>query len=461
MTTVPDGWSAWRERLATRVDGLEAATLLADDRLRAKAALVVMDDVAAMVVGGAHGEVAALDRAFSSPAAVGEATTVLGSRGPRDKVAAVNAAACGWDELDEGYRPATCHGGLYTVPAVLAEAEATQATTAEVLSAVVVGYEVVTAFARAFPAPRPLVLHPHATLSPIGAAAAVTWLRTRSGEAVMAAVDVAATMSMSGPFSHAVTGAQVRNGWAGAGAVLGFLAADLAASGLTGEPTGPVDVFVDGYGHGVDQGELDDASPRGWAILDGYHKLYAACQYTHSALEAARELRRGDLADRSVDEIAEVVVATHPLAYGLDNREPATTLAGKFSMPHVVAAVLVTGRTDPATFGEELLHDPAVASLRQRIRLEPFSPLPSAPHDRPARLAVTLTDEGATVVEAACLSAIGGPDRPLGQQEVLGKIAGLTGATPGLAEVARRLVGTRDLDDDPWASVLGSAWRRS
>lgn len=457
MTTVPAGWAAWRERLAARIDGLESQVLLSDDALRRKAALVLMDDLSAMIVGSSHPEVVALTESFVSPIAPGESTSVTGGRGARDKIAAVNAAAAGWDELDEGYRPATCHGGLYTVPAVIAEAEATGRTVAEVLAAIVVGYEVVTAFARAFPAPRPLVLHPHATLSPIGAAAAVTWLRTGSAESVLAAVDVAATFSMSGPFSHAVSGAQVRNGWAGAGAVLGFLAADMAAAGLGGEPTGALDVFAAGYGHRVDEQELD--RPTGhWAILDGYHKVYAACQYTHSALEASLELAHGALAGTPGSEISEIVVATHPLAYSLDNTAPATTLAGKFSLPHVVGAVLASGRTDPTVFDESLLHDDTVARLRRMVRLEAFEPLPEAPHDRPARVTVRRAD--GTSDEVVVLSAVGGPDRPLDEQQVIDKIVGLTTSVPPFAEIARRVVSGRELDDESWATVLTEAWQR-
>ncbi|KQX74006.1 MmgE/PrpD family protein [Aeromicrobium sp. Root472D3] len=462
MTAVPAGWDAWRERLVERIDALDPATLLADERLRSKAALVVMDDLAAMVVGATHPEVVELGRAFTSPGSPGEATTVLGGRGPRDRTAALNATACGWDELDEGYRPATCHGGLYTVPAAAAEAEATGRSVADVLAAVVVGYEVVTAFARLFPAPRPLVLHPHATLSPIGAAAAVAWLRTGSGAAVMAAVDVASTLSMSGPFSHAVSGAQVRNAWAGAGAVLGFLAVDLSAAGLGGEPTGALDVFAAGYGHAVDEDEVarlgEDAPDRPWAILDGYHKVYAACQYTHSALEASLELAHGELAGTDAQDIAEVVVETHPLAYSLDNTTPVTTLAGKFSLPHVVSTVLATGRTGPDVFGEALLHDRTVARLRGLVRLEAFEPLPEAPHDRPARVRVTRTD--GTTSEVVVLSAVGGPDRPLEEDQVLAKISDLTAATPAFAPLARALVAGRELDERSWHAVVTEAWRR-
>jgi 2-methylcitrate dehydratase PrpD len=456
VTGAPDGWDAWRRRLAAHISDVVPARLLADDVVRRKAVLVVMDDLAAMVVGSGHREIASLAQSLRSAGPSGESTLVTGARGQRDKVAAVNAAAAAWDELDEGYRPATCHGGLYTVPAVIAEAEATGRDVGSVLAAVVVGYEVVTAFARALPAPKPLVLHPHATLSPIGAAAAVTWLRTGSADRVMAAVDVAATLAMAGPFSHAVTGAQVRNAWPAAGAVLGFLAADLAAAGLGGETTGAVDVFVGGLGHVPDEAELA-RDPESWAILDGYHKVYAACQYTHSALEAALELAHRAPPGRGWDDVDEIVVETHPLARPLTNREPATTLAGKFSLPHVVASVLATGRTDPSVFDESLLHDEAVGILRAKVRVEAFAPLPAPPHDRPARVTVRRTDGARD--EAVCLSAIGGPDRPLGEDQVLDKIAAITAErAPGLAALARRLVATRELDDAAWADVLGAAW---
>lgn len=453
---MPAGWEAWRKHLVDRISGVVPSVLLEDDVLRRKVALVLMDDLAAMVVGSAHREIRALAGSLGPVGSPQESTFVTGARGPRDKVAAVNAAAAAWDELDEGYRPATCHGGLYTVPSVIAEAEATGRDVASVLAAVVVGYEVVTAFARALPAPKPLVLHPHATLSPIGAAAAITWLRTGSTDSVMAAVDVAATFAMAGPFSHAVTGAQARNAWPGAGAVLGFLATDLATAGLGGESTAAVDVFVDGLGHVPDAAEIADV-PETWAILDGYHKVYAACQYTHSALEAALELARGPLAGHDLAGVDEIVVATHPLAYPLDNRQPRTTLAGKFSLPHVVAAVLTTGRTDPSVFDESLLHDEAVGLLRAKVRVEPFAPLPAPPHDRPARVTVRSAD--GIQHEAVCLSAVGGPDRPLSEEQVLGKIAGITAEqAPGFAALARRMVATRELDDAAWSDVLGAAW---
>jgi 2-methylcitrate dehydratase PrpD len=457
MTLPIERWQQWRARLTARVAEVNPHALLADETLRRKASLVLVDDVSAMIAGYAHPEIRRLNDDLLGRNGLAESSLMTGMRAPREKAAAINAAAAAWDELDEGYRPATCHGGLYTAPAVIAEAEATDLTVTEVLAATVVGYEVVAAFARVLPPPRPLVLHPHATLSPIGAAAGLTWLRTRDSEAVLSAADVAATMSMAGPFDHAVTGAQVRNAWPAAGAVLGFLAADMSAAGLNGEPTGAWDVFARGYAHALNTSELDNEFRR-WAILDGYHKIYAACQYTHSALEASLEVGTRLLADRSVDDLDEVIVETHPLAYPLTNRAPATALAGKFSLPHVIASVLVTGRTDPGVFDASLLQDPAVAKVRARVRIEPFEPLPPAPHDRPGRVTLRLTD--GTKDEATCLSAVGGPDRPLDEPQVLAKVAAVTRAyAPQFADVARRLLLEPGVAEGRWGSLLGEALR--
>lgn len=456
MSGAPEGWLEWRRRLRTRIGGVRPAELLGDEVVRRTTVLVLLDDLAAMVLGHQHEEIRRLAGCYAGSAPA-EASLLTGARVPRERAAVVNAAAAGWDELDEGYRPATCHGGLYTIPAVIAEAEATGRSLGEVLAAVVVGYEVVTAFARVLPPPRPLVLHPHATLSPVGAAAALTWLRTGDADAVLAAADTAVTMSMAGPFAHAVTGAQVRNLWPGAGAALGFLAADASASGLGGEPTSAVEVLAHGYGHTFSATELDH-DPDRWAVLDGYHKIYAACQYTHSAIEASLQLR--EEGGRPALEAEEIVVATHPLALPLANRDPGTALAGKFSLPHVVAAVLVTGRTDPTVFDAAMLGDPEVAGLRQRVRLEPFEPLPEPPHDRPARVTVAYAD--GTSRSATCLSAVGGPDRPLDEGQVLDKIAALTAdAAPTFGEVAHALVGSRSSESRPWEAVLATLLGRS
>ncbi|QIG43186.1 MmgE/PrpD family protein [Nocardioides anomalus] len=416
---------------------------MADPAVRRKATLVLVDDLAGGLAATAHPEVSAFAHRTGHRTG-GEATVLAGGRGSRERAAAANAVAIGWDELDGGYRPAPCHGGLYAVPAALAEAEATGARVDDLLSALVVGYELAAAVAEAFPPAPALELHPHAALAPVGAAAAVTWLRTRSSAAVLAAGDAAITLGARGPFQHATRGLLVRNVWAGAGAQQGFLAADAAGAGLGADAGALLDVLAP-------RTPFVDALPdTDWAVLAAYHKTYAACQYAHAAIEAALALA----ATVRPEDVREVAVETHPLALALEGTAPQTVLAGKFSVPHAVAAVLVAGRADPDVFGAELLHHPAVAALRTATSLGPLQPLPAPPHDRAARVTVHLVGGG--VRTETCLSAKGSPDRPLSEADVLDKAGRLTtGVAPGfVGEATRTLSGVR-------GDVTAGDWLRS
>ncbi|MSW51264.1 MAG: hypothetical protein F2817_10325, partial [Actinobacteria bacterium] len=160
---------------------------LPDDVVR-RALLVLADDLGAMLAVRDDPQVAAVRATLLHPGQPAEAT-VFGNgrvRGERAAVAAANGAAADWAEMDEGYRPATCHGGLYVLPALLAEAEAHDRTVQELLVALVAGYEVVTRVARTWRHAE-MTMHPHALLGPLGAAAGAALGQGRTpDEAVLA-----------------------------------------------------------------------------------------------------------------------------------------------------------------------------------------------------------------------------------------------------------------------------------
>ena len=214
----------------------------------------------------------------------------------RFSAAVANGAAADWCELDEGYRRATCHAGLYVIPALIAEAEATGASTEDTLRALVLGYEVVARFARAFP-PKTLVLHPHASLAAIGAAAGVGALRRLDATLLNSALTSASTMVAPGPYRHAVEGALVRNVWPAAGAWCGMQAVEWAECGIGGAPHSPYDVFVVAFDSKLDADQFSTGLGAEWAIADGYHKVHACCQYSHSTVEAIIDLH-GRLGER-------------------------------------------------------------------------------------------------------------------------------------------------------------------
>jgi 2-methylcitrate dehydratase PrpD len=456
VTARPQGWDSWQSGLFDRVDALARGDVTLDDATRRRALLVLIDDLAAMATAADQPQVRALSERATQIAPQSEALHVTGRASGRTWAAMVNAVAANWNELDEGYRPATCHGGLYALPAAMAEAQAAGQTLGDLLRGLVAGYEVATAFARALPPERPLVLHPHASLSPIGAAAAVAALRGERGPGILPAVSVAATLAAVGPFEHAVQGELVRNGWAGHGALTGFTAVELASAGVVGSPSSAYTVLHDCLGYPVQQGELDDPPGR-WAIHDGYHKAYACCQYAHGAVEATLSLVDGPLRGCATEEITSIVVETHPLAQALDDAAPRTVLGGKFSVPHTVASVLVSRSAEPGVFGDGLLDDARVDRLRRLVTIEPYPGPLEPPHDRPARVTIGLADGRQATAE--CLSAVGGPDRPLSDEDVLDKATMLTErALPAFPALAAGLLSGAIGDAQPWSALIEEMW---
>jgi 2-methylcitrate dehydratase PrpD len=124
-------------------------------------------------------------------------------------------------------------------------------------------------------------------------------------------------------------------------------------------------------------------------------------------------------------------------------------------MSHAMAAVLATGSGGADAFAAATLTDPAIARLRERVSVKPWQPSLPPPHDRPARVSVTMRD-GSTL-RGECLSAQGGPDRPLPTQVVLEKMETLAApAYPGMRRVFDQLLALEPARmRQGWADIVG------
>jgi len=425
-------------------------------KVQARAALVLCDDLAAMVAASGEAEVAAARHAFAASSAGREATVFAAGipRLDRYSAAAANGMAAVWAELDEGYRLAPCHAGAYAVSAASSEAEASGAPFAALLTAIAVSYEISARFARAFPFAE-FSVHPHGCFSALGAAAAVGKLRRLPVAEFVSAVTGATSMAYAGPYSHAIEGTLVRNAWTATGAWTGMRAVDLARAGIGGASTTPYDVFVTCLKAGAEIDELTRDLGRDWAIAGGYHKLFACCQYAHAAVEASLELVRQLPAGANADDVIdEIEVATHPKGETLTTVEPQTVLAAKFSLPHILAATAVLGTCSARAFFGATLRDPRIAGLRRRVRIVPYSPIGAWPNDRPARVTWRLKD--GRRLEARSLNARGGADQPFTVDELLAKGAELTADTfPEFSRVSARLVGDPGAEASrPWRAIV-------
>lgn len=385
-----------------------------------RAALVLCDDMAAMIAARGEPEVVALHDGVAKSAGHAEAT-VFNARDQRfDRYSAALANGCAgdWAELDEGYRRVICHAGVYCLPALLAEAEAGGYSTQDLLRALVIGYETVARVARAFTFPN-LVLHPHGSLAAVGAAAAVSALRRVPEDVAVGAISSAATMVLPGPYTHPIQGSLVRNVWPGVAAQTGLRAVDWSAIGIRGLPSALHDVYSDAFGAKADATQLNGGLGEAWAISDGYHKVFACCQYGHATIEATKKL----LERAPVERVSAIHLETHEKARIMDNPDPDTTIAAKFSIQHIAATAAVHGGGGAEAFSSRSLNIPDIVALRHKVSTSPYEPLPAWPNDRPTRVTWTL-DDGSTLTEEV-ISARGGPDLPFTPDEIRAKVHGI------------------------------------
>jgi 2-methylcitrate dehydratase PrpD len=424
------------------------------DAARQRMALIMADDIAAILSAQDEPEVFAFHKHLRSESSRGEAT-LLRHGGPKIEARSAalgNGLAASWNEMDEGYRKSPCHAGIYLLPALFAVAERDGLTLREVMRAGIGAYEITARFARAWRSIMP-PLHPHGIFNSVGAAAAVGLARKLDAQRLLLAVSGASTMVSPGPYNHAINGALVRNAWAAAGAQTGMLAVELAEAGIGGFASSPYDVYASCFHAETDAAQLTNDLGADWAVCDGYHKLYACCQYAHASLDALAELlaRRPEL--KGGERVASIVVETDPRGMTLDNYQPATTLAAKFSMPHAVVSALVHGSAGVDAFSSESLKDPRVASLRKKVEMKPHPDVQPWPNDRPGR--ITLVLDGGEKLTAERASARGGPDQPFAQDEIEKKITILSSrSAPGLLGAVAAIPSTLEAPFSDWMASI-------
>jgi 2-methylcitrate dehydratase PrpD len=418
------------------------------EAVQKRAALVLSDDIGAMIAARGEPELAALQKGVVASAGKAEATlfNATGTRIDRYSAALANGCASDWAELDEGYRRVICHAGIYCLPALLAEAEAEDYSTQDLLRALVLGYEVVARVARAFRFPN-LVLHPHGSLAAVGGAAALCALRRVSDDVAIGAISSAATMVLPGPYTHPIKGSLCRNIWPGIAAQTALRATDWAALGIKGLPSALHDVYADAFGTTADAAEFAGGLGESWAISDGYHKVFACCQYGHATIEA--NIKLAERAD--ADTIDTIHLETHEKARLMDNADPDTTISGKFSMQHIAATSAINRSGGFEAFSARVLTEPRVAALRHKVTMSPYETVPDWPNDRPTKVTWTLKD-GTTLSEEV-MSARGGPDLPFGPEEIRAKIEDIVAPPyPAMFEILESILA---LD----AKTLKSGWR--
>ena len=358
---------------------------------RAKA--VVADSITVIGAGAQEEEVKALIRQVVEPNGPQLATVIgAGIRTEPSKAGLINGTAGTFLELDEGNQFARGHPGIHVVPAALALAEARRLSGRQLLTALILGYEVCARIGIACKIR--MSMHPHGSWGTVGAAVAVGKLLEYDRAAMREMINVSSSLTLATSRRTMLEGGLVRNVYAGVSGYMGILAHQLVAAGFNGEKDGLQTVFGSVVSDTFEPDVMTDQLGTRFEILRNYFKRHACCRYNHATLDALLEILDRAPENRiRPEDVRQIVVSTYSLAAQLCDQEPMNTLAGKFSIPFAVATTIVHGHTGVACFTPQAVHNQAARELAKKVKVVEDPELTTMmPGQRPARVTLVLAD---------------------------------------------------------------------
>jgi len=354
--------------------------------LRAKE--VLADTFSVIAAGAQEDEVKGLAKRLVDPKAKQVASLIgSGTRTEPSKAALINGTAGTFLELDEGNQFGRGHPGIHVVPAALAIAEEGRLSGQDLLTALVLGYEIGTRIGIACKIR--MSMHPHGTWGTVGAAVAVGKLMGYSEAAMKEMINVSSSLGLATSRRTMLEGGTVRNVYSGMSNFMGILAHQLVQSGFTGEADGLKTVYGSVVSDTFSPEVMTDELGKRFEIARNYFKMHACCRYNHGTLDALERI----LAQKPLKagEIESVDVDTYSLAAQLCDRNPQNMLAAKFSIPFAVATLLVHGRTDVSCFTPQAVRSDEVQALAKKVEVKEDPKLTAMmPSRRPSRVRVTL-----------------------------------------------------------------------
>lgn len=410
----------------------------------ARAERLILDFVGNVARGGAEAESSPALRALVAKAGFdgpGPCTVFGDPRTYAPAAAALLNGAFGHSlDFDDTHAASSLHPSAPVVSAAFAAAQMIGARGADVVAAILAGYEVCCRLGLALDPTKHYArgFHPTATAGTFGAAAAAGRVMGLDADAIARAFGVAGSQA-AGSLQFLVNGAWNKRYQVGAAAMNGLMAAILAGEGFKGasEAIEGVHGFLKGYSDDADPGVAVKDLGTVWETMKIGLKPYPSCRYTHAALDGLLALRaRHDLAGSDIETVE---IGLHPNGITLtaapiaEKRRARSVVAGQFSMPFTAAVAL-----DQGSFGWDdyrRLGDPALDALADRVEVNADPRLEGRAHPFGAILRLST---GKGVFEADIPDPSGEPETFPTDEALMGKFMTLASPVTGEAE-ARRL----------------------
>lgn len=394
-----------------------------------RAAKIRFIDTLGCAIGAYHAPLSELARKLAYRYAGTPAATVLGDRQSSAEMAAfANGVMLRFLDLSDSYRVKSGGHPSDVIAAILAVAEATQASGEALIAAIATAYEVYCAFCEA------IDINSKGWDQPVygilGATLACGQLMRLNREQMGHAVALALAPNMA--MHHARRGELSH--WKGCAAANGsrnaVFAALLARDGFTGPPA----IFEgkkalwDIVGR-FEFPALNRASDR---ICRTHLKSFPVNYHGQAAVWAALELRdmAGISSTKNIDKIAAIHIdgyysSVEEMASDPAHWAPKTHETADHSMPFVIASVLMDGGITADSFSRERLTDPRVARLMKATTVSEDTALTALfPESAPCRMTLRLHDS--TSIESYVKSPKGHANNPFDDADLHRKFRALS-----------------------------------
>lgn len=337
-------------------------------------------------------------------------------------------------DFDDTHAAGTLHPGAPVIPAALAAADMTGASGADILAAIVAGYEACCRIAVALPAGDHYArgFHPSATCGVFGAAAAAGRVFGLDAAGISSALGIALSQS-AGSLQFLADGAQTKPFQVGWAAMSGLTAATLARNGYRGpgEAIEGRHGFLQGYAPSPHPAKVVQDIGTVFELMKTGIKPYPSCRYGHAGIDAVLALR----AEHRLQ--AEEVES---ITYGLSNaglllvgapiehkRNPQNIVDAQFSGPFVLSCAMVTGQMGWDSY--ENLNDPAVRAMLPKVDCIHD---PEIEAEFPANMSgrITIAARGQTFSRKV-IAPLGEPSNFLGTDQLMAKFMGLSAPVLG------------------------------
>lgn len=399
----------------------------------------ILDTLGALSAGF-DGEPCVLLRRMANDLYPGPGASIVGTATSTsvDMAALVNGTTSRYAELNDTYhmpgKPGV-HPSDVIMPLV-AMGEFCRSSGAELLAAVVAGYEVCLALAEATPANG----FDNTNAVAMGVAAGSAILLKLPEDAIrqcISVVVVSGNALLRSRRGAASAWKAAASGHAGRAAVFAAL---LAGYGI-GAPTMPFSGTA-GWLDVVAREPVELALPEPSAsrrLLGTIIKPRAVCGAAIPAVLAAEDAHRQGV---DLDEVTEVVVETYRDAFrknadGAHHWAPTTRETADHSIPYVVAAALIDGTVGPSQYDDSHLHSPDLRGLLAKVRVEERDEFTEAYDAMPVvhRTRVTVSNLDGRRIQGDSGGSFGDISDPMSQSQIAEKFAGLVTPKLGAAVV--------------------------